>query len=81
MPNVNEMLLKLKRFQYATPLDLIIGYYHIQLRKNASNLFTIILPCVKYCYKRLTMGVANSPENFQQKMMIYSMDLNLSLST
>ena len=43
-------------------------YYHIQLNGNASNLCTIIPPWGKYCYKRLTIRVANSPENFQQKM-------------
>ena len=49
-------------------LDLNTGYHHIQLRKNASNLCTIILPWGKYWYKRLTMGVVNSPDIFQQKM-------------
>ena len=68
MPKINEMLLKLKGFKYATSLDLNMGYYHIQLRKNASNLCIIILMWGKYRYKRLPMGVANSPEIFQQKM-------------
>ena len=47
--NINKMLLKLEGFQYATSLDLNMGYYHIQLSKNASNLCEIILPWVKYC--------------------------------
>ena len=38
MPNINEMLLKLEGFHYYTSLDLNMGYYHIQLRKNTSNL-------------------------------------------
>ena len=62
------MLLKLEGFPYDTPLDLSMGYYHIQLIKNESNLCTIILPCGKYCYKRLPMVVANSPDIFQQNM-------------
>ena len=45
-----------------------MGYYHIRLRKNASNLCKIILPQGKYRYKRLPMGVANLPDIFQQKM-------------
>ena len=61
------MLLKLEVFQYDKSLDLNMGYYHIPLNKNASNLCTIILPCGKYRYKRLLMGVSNSPEIFQQK--------------
>ena len=68
MPNINGILLKLEGFQYDTPLDLNMAYYHIGLSENASNLCTIILPWGKYCYNRLPMGAANSPEKFQQKM-------------
>ena len=68
MPNIYEVLLKLEGFQYAVSLDLNMVYYHIQLRSNASSLCTIILPWGKYHYKRLPMGIANSPEIFQQNM-------------
>ena len=37
MPNISDMSFKLEGFQYATPLDLNIGYYHILLSENASN--------------------------------------------
>ena len=47
MPKINEMLFKLEGFQYATPLDLNIGYYHIWVTDDTSNLCTIILPQVK----------------------------------
>ena len=62
------MLLKLEGFQYTTSLDLKLGYYHIRLSENTSNLYTIILLWGKYCYKRLPMGVANLPDIFQQEM-------------
>ena len=75
------MVLKLEGFQYATSFDLNMGYYHIQLSENASNLCTIILPWEKYCYNSLLMGVANSPEMFQQKMNDFFMDSNLSVRT
>ena len=48
MPEINQMLLKLERFQYAKSLDLNMGYYHIWLSKNTSKLCVIILPWVKY---------------------------------
>ena len=48
MLKINEMLLKLENFHYDTSLDLNIGYYHIQLNQNASNLFTINIPWEKY---------------------------------
>ena len=62
------MLFKLDVFYYAVSLDLNMRYHHIRLRKNTSNLCSIILPWVKYCYKRLPMGVANSPEVLQHKI-------------
>ena len=62
------MLLNLEVFQYTTSLDLNIGYYHIRLINQASNLCTIIIPWGNYKYKRLPLGICNSPENFQEKM-------------
>ena len=50
MPKIHEMLFNLEGFQYDTSMDLNVGYYHIRLSKEASNLYTIILPWVKYKY-------------------------------
>ena len=68
MPKIYEILLNLEGFQYATPLELNMGYYHISLIEEASNLCTIILIWVDYNYERLTMGVCNSPEIFKDKL-------------
>ena len=68
MPKRNEILLKLEGFQYATLLNLNMGYYHIRLSKNASILCKIILLWGGYCHKCLSMGVANSPDIFQHNM-------------
>ena len=68
MPEIREMLLNLEGFQYATSLHLNMGYYHIRLSDQARNLCTIIPPWGKYQYKRLPMGVSNSPDIFQEKM-------------
>ena len=48
MPKINEMLLGLEGFQYATSPNLNMGYYHIRLSKNTSNLCTNIIPSGKY---------------------------------
>ena len=48
MLNINEMLLRLEGFQYATSLDLSMGYYHIRIIKNASKSYTFFLLWVKY---------------------------------
>ena len=68
MPKINEMLLKLKGFQYDMSLDLNMGYYNIQVSKNASILCKINILWVKYCYKHLPMVVSDYPEIFQQNM-------------
>ena len=44
LPKINDMLQKLEGFQYATSLDLNMGYYHIKLTPNASRLCTVVLP-------------------------------------
>ena len=68
MPKFNEILSKLEYFQYSISLNLNMGYYHIQLTEDASNLCPIIIPWGKYSYKCLTMGVSNSPYISQQKI-------------
>ena len=68
LPKINDMLQKLEGFQYATSLDLNMGYYHILLTPNASKLCTVVLPWGKYEYLRLPMGLCNSPDIFQEKM-------------
>ena len=54
----------LEGFQYATSLDLDMGYYRIRLSEEARNLCTIILSWGKYKYKLLPMGVCDSPDIF-----------------
>ena len=68
MPKMREIILNLEVFQYARSLDLNMVYYRISINNQASNLCTIILPWGKYKYKRLPMGICNSPDIFQEKM-------------
>ena len=68
IPKIQEMLLKLEGFMFATSLDLNMGYYHLLLMLNASWLCTVVLPWGKYEYLRLPMGLCNSPDIFQEKM-------------
>jgi hypothetical protein len=45
-----------------------MGYYTIRLDPDASKICNIIFPWGKYSYKRLPMGIAGSPDIFQEKM-------------
>ena len=62
------VLQELEGFTYATQLDLNMGYYTIRLDLEACRICTIILPWGKYSYERLPMGIAGSPDIFQEKM-------------
>ena len=43
IPKIQDLLLKVEGFQYATALDLNMGYYHIGLDPESSRLCTIVL--------------------------------------
>jgi hypothetical protein len=68
IPKIQDLLLKMEGFKYATSLDLNMGYYHIELSPDSSKLCTIVLPWGKYEYQKLPMGLCNSPDIFQEKM-------------
>ena len=68
IPKIQDLLLKLEGFRYATSLDLSMGYYHIQLHPDSRKLCTIVLPWGKYEYVKLPMGLCNSPDIFQERM-------------
>src|SRR5210317_690650 len=75
IPKIQEMLQKLRGFQWATSLDLNMGYYHMQLDPDARKYCTIVLPWGKYECLRLPMGLCNSPDIFQEKMSELMADL------
>jgi hypothetical protein len=45
------------------------AHYTIRLDPDASKICTIIFPWEKYSYKQLLMGIAGSPDIFQDKML------------
>jgi hypothetical protein len=57
IPEIKDLLLKLEGLQYATSLDLNMGYCHIELSPHAKQLCMIVFPWGKYEYQeRLPMG-------------------------
>ena len=68
-------MLKLEGFQWATSLDLNMGYYHIKLSLFTKHVCMLVLPWGKYEYQRLPMGLCNSPDIFQEQMSNLMQDL------
>ena len=72
MPNINEILLRLEGFQYATSLDLNMGYYRIRLRKNdCSPLRKISLQTSNNGICQLTRHFPTENEQFVSWIGIY----------
>jgi hypothetical protein len=68
LPRIDDTLQQLEGFQYATALDINMGYYHIQLSTEAQEMRTIVTEFGKYQYLRLPMGVVCAPDIFQSKI-------------
>ncbi len=75
IPKISTVLQELEGLTFATALDLNMGYYTIRLDPDASRICTVIFPWGKYSYKRLPMGIADSPDIFQSKMLELMEDL------
>ena len=69
LPKIKDLLQSLANFQYATAVDLSMGYYNIPLDKFAQELCTFLLPWGKYRWKRLPMGLKTAPDIFQEIMV------------
>jgi hypothetical protein len=69
IPRIQDILISLNGFTYATSIDLNMGYYAIRLTPNAQKLCTIVFPWGKYSYLRLPMGIVNLPDIFKVKLI------------
>jgi len=58
----------LEGFSYAMSLHLNMGYYHIRLSDEASDMCTIVTKFGLFKYKRMPMGIKCSPDIFQSKI-------------
>ena len=68
IPKISDIMKKLEGFQYATALELNMGYYTIRLDPWSQYMCTIITPWGKYKYIRLPMSIVCAPDIFQEKM-------------
>ena len=68
IPKIQDMLLNLEGFTYASYLDLNMGYYDIELSPGSKQICSIVLLWGKYKYQKLPMGVCNSTNILQEKI-------------
>ena len=68
MPHIADMIQDIGKYSHVTALDLSMGYYHLRLTEELSEMCTFMLPFGLYKYLRLPMGLNISPDVFQQRM-------------
>ena len=66
-PKIQDMLLNLESFTYASSLDLNMEYHHIDLSPGDKQFCTIVLHWGKYEYQKLLIGACKSPK-FSKKI-------------
>lgn len=68
IPNMDEILGQLGKAQYFSTMDLYSGFYQIGLAERSRKLTSFSANGEKYNFKRLPMGMKNSPSVFMRMM-------------
>ena len=66
MPNVDDYITALRGFKYFSILDLANGYLQIELAEKEREKTAFVTEDGKYQFKRLPMGLMDSPYYFQR---------------
>lgn len=65
MPRVDDFLAALRGKKYFATIDLMHGFYQIELPPNERDETVFVTPMKEYRYNRLPMGLVDSPFYFQ----------------
>jgi hypothetical protein len=66
LPRIYDVLRRRPGYKFFTKIDLTMCYYTYELDDESANLCVIVTPFGKFCYKRLPMGIKQSPDFTQE---------------
>jgi hypothetical protein len=75
IPHIMDLIHDIGTYTYVTALDLSMGYYHLKLSPQLSEMSTFMLDIGCYKYLRLPMGLSVSVDIFQRLMNSLFADL------
>ena len=68
LPSIPEIMQRRQGFKFITKVDIVMGCYTFEIDEASQHLCVISTPYGLYKYKRLPMGITNSPDFFQSVM-------------
>ena len=68
MPNITELLDKLKGARYFSSIDLGNAYYQVELDEDSKEKTAFSTTMGQYCFNRMPFGIAAAPGTFQELM-------------
>ena len=68
IPNIEDLLYKMKDSTVFSKLDATSGFWQIPLDPSTAKLTTFISPFGRYYHKRFPFGISSAPEIFQRTM-------------
>ena len=68
MPRVDDCIDKVGHAQYVSRVDLLKGFYQIELSPRAREVSAFVTPDGLFQYKVMPFGMRNGPATFQRLM-------------
>ena len=68
LPSIPEIMQRRQGFTYISKIDISMGFYTFEIDASSQKFSVISTPFGLYKYKRLPMGITNSPDFFQSVM-------------
>ena len=66
LPRVDHVIYAIGNAKFVTKIDLLKGYYQVELSDNAKEISALITPFGLYEYTVMPFGMCNAPSTFQR---------------